>query len=89
MLDADAFARRFGQQLSGITVPDKQEIVVNEEQFTLNTIRHELFHAALDGMCLTSARLKRDQLEEVSCEVYATYGTSLNRLARQIYNHFR
>lgn len=89
VISADAFVRRFKEESAGVTVPDSLEVVINEEEFTLQTVDHEIWHIAMDSMCISSARLSTEQFEEVTAEVHAVYGDTLRKLGKLIYSHFK
>lgn len=90
LLDPDDFHRRFKEDAKGFTLTDTKEIVfVDDEDFTLGVVIHELVHAYFDGICTASAFLTLDQQEESFAEMFETYGISLIKLARRLYRELK
>lgn len=85
VLSSEAFNKRFKEDLAGITLPLSLEIVVNAEELTLATIRHETWHAVLDGLCVSTADLTPHQFEEINAELFAIHGESLLKFCRKLY----
>lgn len=54
--------------------------------FSLPTVRHELFHAYVFGLHLSSADLSVDQFEEVVAEMLGTHLPNMEIQAQEIYN---
>lgn len=50
----------------------------------LVSIRHELFHLYLDYTYTSSAKLTAEQMEEISCDIYAYKGEEIGKLANDI-----
>lgn len=84
VLDADQFEKRFGSVDAGITTPETKEIVICADDVFVTTIAHELTHAFYDSLCISSAHLKRDQIEEVFCELLAVHGETILKMAKGI-----
>lgn len=85
VLDADAFRKRFNEDLAGVTLTQTNEIVINREDLTLATVKHECWHGLLAGMCISAADLSLDQFEEVTAEVFAIHGDALSALASKLH----
>lgn len=83
VLEADTFTKRYGAA-AGVTIGTFRKIVINEEDLTFGTVAHEIWHAALDSVCVSTASLKPPQLEEVTCELFALHGVALARLAYKL-----
>lgn len=85
-LSCDAFSRRFGEHLAGITCPYPDlEVVFGEDELCIATVRHELFHAAYASLCLHAARINKHNQEEIMCELFSHHGPALLKLANTIY----
>lgn len=85
----EAFIKRFGEECQGMTIPNSREVVVNSDDLTIETVRHELWHAAYECLCVSTASLKKIQMEEVNCELFSLHGESLLKLARKLYKELR
>lgn len=50
----------------------------------LVSIRHELFHLYLDYTYTSSANLAAEQMEEITCDIFAYKGDEITKLAEEI-----
>lgn len=80
----EKYAKLFGTDSDGITCPKEREIYIREDADMLTTIVHELTHAYYSSLCTNSATLKCSQLEEIFCELVATYGEQILRVGKAI-----
>lgn len=85
VLSGDSFQRQFKEQADGFTFADTREVVLNEDELSLDLVLHELTHVFFDSMCVSSAALDLNQQEEVFAVMNETYGAHMHRLARKIY----
>jgi hypothetical protein len=85
VLDNDAFTKIHGNDAAGLTIFANKEIVINASDFTLETVKHELWHAYYASLCVSSANLDPAQVEEVSAELHAVYTDNMNTHAAYIY----
>lgn len=87
VLDEETFVKRFKEGgLAGLTDSTNKQIFLNSNDMSIETIRHELFHAAKYYTCTSSADLNEHQLEEVYCDLYAVHGPKLDRAAKLIHD---
>lgn len=85
VLSGDEFQRRFEGESDGIMLPQTLTVYINEDALNLPTLRHELTHVLYDSVCVSSAELSLHQQEEVFCEINATYGPWIDKMARKLY----
>jgi hypothetical protein len=81
-MTADQFTEGFKEELAGATLCDSKQIIFNEEDLNLSTIIHELTHASIYSLCLTSVDLTSKQLEEIYCEHAGEYGPLILKQAK-------
>lgn len=85
VLDEDRFIKLYGDGLEAVTLPEYKVIYLNEEEVTLNTIRHELFHAYYSNLCVSAACLSDRQTEEVAAELFCKHGDTILKQSKYIY----
>lgn len=88
-MDTEAFKKRFEDELAGITLFPTREIVINEAELSMATVAHEVWHAALEGLCFSAAEVTLHQLEEITCELFALQAPALTKLSRKVYQQLR
>jgi hypothetical protein len=76
-------------EAAGVTLPDSREIVFHLDELNLGTVIHELVHAYYDGLCVSSAELTNDQVEEVFAELFAVHGPCIIKQARKLLRELR
>lgn len=80
-----AYEARHGSDSDAITIADNRRIYISEEGASYQTLVHELVHAYLAELCVsTMTRLSKSDLEEIFCELMAKHGKQIIRLARQL-----
>lgn len=84
VLDNDEFTRIYGDDAAGLTIFANKEIIINASDFTLETVRHEVWHAYYASLCTSSSSLDPNQVEEVSAELHAVYCENMEAHAKQI-----
>jgi hypothetical protein len=62
-----------------------REIHFSDEEICLETVRHEVFHAFVSTLCLTSAELSQVQFEEIVAELVATQWIAMDDASKLIY----
>jgi hypothetical protein len=88
-LSEDKFIKLFGDSIEAITMEQYKTIYLNEEDYTLQTIKHELAHAYYSCLCTGPANLTAGQVEEVWCEMVARYGDVILKQAKFLYKQLR
>lgn len=79
------YESRHGSDSQGVTTSDNRRIYISEEGASYETIVHELVHAYMAELCVSSTtRLTKNDLEEVYCELMSRHGKQLLRLARKL-----
>lgn len=90
LLSEEEFVRRLKSPgLSGLTDSVHKQVFINEEDCTLETTKHEMFHVFKYYTCTNSASLTETQMEEVFCDLFAVHGDKINKLAKHIYNELK
>lgn len=88
VLSGDLFKKRFEDEAAAFTLPESREIIICEDEFSLDTVRHEVWHSYYASLCVASATLSAEQVEEVSAELYALHGPEMDVMSRRIFKHF-
>ena len=76
------YAKKNGDDSLAMTILKKRRIDISREGNTYETIGHELCHAYIYELCIHSAELDTDALEEIFCELMSKRGDELLKLAR-------
>lgn len=85
-----AYDSRHGDDSEGCTMQNTRRIYISEEGASYQTIVHELVHAYMGELCVsTTTRLSKNDLEEIFCELVAKHGKQIIRLARQLERAYR
>ena len=83
------FAQKYPGTL-GVCLGWKRQIRLPLRGLKEETVAHELTHAMLHEMCVTSTdSLRREELEEVFCEMWAKFGVDMLMLADQIWTEYQ
>ena len=77
LLSKKKYRKKNGDGSVAITLMHKRRIEVSPKGFDLETILHELVHAYLSELCIWSANLEDDNIEEVFAELLAKRGREL------------
>jgi hypothetical protein len=85
VLDSEAFIRRHGDGNSGITIPKDKKVYLDRESLDLSLVVHEVTHVYFYYLCLESASLSAEQMEEIACELMEKHGQHIFKLSRKIY----
>lgn len=80
-----AYKDKNGKDSVAVTRTHKRRVDLSPRGSDLETIVHELAHVYIYEMCLGSATLSVDSLEEVFCELIAKRGEELLQLASKIH----
>lgn len=78
------FIRKHGDDCLAITIFHKNRIDIARCARSKDTVVHELVHAYLDEMCVTSTSMSKDDMEEVFAELMAKRGAELLALAKDL-----
>lgn len=73
------------ENTAAITLPAKKEIHFQYSDLRLSTVRHEVRHAFTSELCIESADLSADQMEEVQCTLDENRFEDMDQTARNIY----
>lgn len=85
VLEDDAFERKFGEMLSGVTQTDKKQIHISVSGFNIQTLVHEIAHCYYYYSCTEAANLTTDQIEEIWCEIIAIHGQKIIKDSKKIF----
>jgi hypothetical protein len=85
VLDSDDFIRRHGDGNSGITITQSKEVHFDRDSLDLSLVVHEVTHVYFYYLCLGSADLSAEQMEEIACELMEKHGQHIFRLSRKIH----
>lgn len=89
VMDTDNFVKEFGEELGAFVVPSTREAFFSEDDLNEEIVVHEVTHIYIYNMCLNSANIQQDQLEEIFCDMMATHGRKILRQARKIYKEMK
>lgn len=89
VFESDSFVKRFGDDIAAFCEPKTKQIIFNEDEIDLVTVRHELVHAYYYYSSTYSANLDAHQVEEVFCELMSTQGPKIFRQASFIYKELK
>jgi hypothetical protein len=76
-LPARDFRKKYGTDYVAMAECEDREFYVLTKGLKADTIVHELVHAYVNELCLDSANLSGDQMEEACCELFAKYGRKI------------
>jgi hypothetical protein len=71
------FRQKYGTSYVGMAECEDRELFLLTKGLKLGTIVHELHHAYVHELCLDSADLSGDQMEEACAELMAKYGRKI------------
>ena len=72
------YVKKHGYDSLAVTIAYKRKIDVHADGFNTETIYHELIHAYLHEMCLSSTNeITKDDLEEIYSELFAKRGEEI------------
>lgn len=83
-LDKKAYKKKNGKDSVGMTYIHKRKIYVRPGSQLRETLVHELVHAYLAELCVYSADITGDALEEVFCDLLAKFGKEILELAASL-----
>ena len=69
---------------SALCISSKKQIHFTKENFDLGCARHEIRHAFISALCLSSSDLTLDQFEEIICELDCEYWDEMDKASRYI-----
>lgn len=73
----------------GCTVCYKKRIYISiRKKGLLDTIIHEMVHAYLAMLCIKTANVDSDDLEEIFCEFMPKHGMDLLLSSQEVYNDY-
>lgn len=85
LLDEKKYIRKWGDDSAALTAHTTYNMYFNEAELSLEVVLHEYFHAAMASMCITAAKLKPHQVEEVAADVFAQHGKSILKQGKKLY----
>ncbi len=89
-MEEDAFVRIHGEGYGAMTIIDKKELHFHDGEMYKVHVTHELVHAYVSSLCLTSATsLSHDQLEEIYADMFAKHGATIMKQTTMIWKHLR
>jgi len=78
----DAFA-----EAAAVTDANTWSICFRNDSISIETVRHELFHAYWEATLTKDCSLTMDQSEELAAQVVGRYGEELVRKARKVHKY--
>jgi len=82
ILPPKKYKKKHGDDSEGVCRAWKKSIDIHAKCLTKETLLHELTHAYLSEMCITSAtEFTKNDLEEIYCELLSRWGRELLDLA--------
>lgn len=85
----ESFSRKFGEQDAAFVLPSLCEAHFNQDELSLNIVKHEIFHMYRAGLLTGSASLSADQEEEVCAEMFSEHADKMLRTARILYKELK
>lgn len=90
LLELKKFEKKHGPEIVGITLATERKINLSPAGFDLETIVHELVHAYIREMCLsTTSDINQNDWEEICAELMAKRGRELLDLADKLFEKVR
>lgn len=74
---------------AAMTLPNKREFHFKLDDIRLGAIRHEVRHAFTNELCLTSADLSCEQMEEIQCSLDENRHKQMDELSLKIYKKLK
>lgn len=85
LLDHPTYVESLGDTSAAIADRSLKKIYINEEYFNIKTVRHEIVHAFMDSLCLSSCEnLSIEDYEEIVCEVIANHIIDIEKTSQYI-----
>jgi hypothetical protein len=81
---AKAYKKKRGADHVGETDVNKRRIYLCPDGFDFETIAHELVHAFLGEMCLHSAEIDGEAMEEICAEMFSKRGADILALSTDL-----
>lgn len=88
-LPAKEFRTRYGVDYVGMAECEDRELFLLTKGLKAGTIAHELHHAYVSELCLDSANLSGDQMEEACAELLSKYGATILKQADEILSKYQ
>ena len=80
----EKFEKKCGPGTAAITIGETRCIIFSEDSVDLATVIHECVHAYYSDLCVGSADLTSDQIEEVFAEMFSQYGDEIIKQSRKL-----
>ena len=89
-MDTATYNSKHGKDSHGITISDDLEVHFQKKRFTLELVRHELFHAYMASCCANSTDdITAADTEEMAAEVYEYHGPTMDVKSKEIYERLK
>lgn len=85
LLPKRRYKRKHGPGSVGSTDVERRRIDLRPSGFDRATITHELVHAFMGEMCLHSADLDQDSMEEIFAELFSKRGREMLKLSKRLF----
>jgi hypothetical protein len=82
------YKKKWDDSSVGMTDEDEKAIYVLNNRVNHEVVAHELTHAYLAEMCVTTASLDTEQMEDVCCDAVGKYGRRIVAQADKIVDAF-
>lgn len=83
------YMKNHGDDSDAITDLNKRVIDFRNDEFNIEVIRHEIFHAFLEESMVSRASLTPEQVEEIAAEIVGRYAEEICNLGNEILNKLR
>lgn len=83
-----SYVKHCGTGSAALCDAELNTITFLNENLSMHTICHELFHAYAYSLALVELDLESEQVDEFYCELFARHGSVILKQAEEIYNHF-
>lgn len=80
-----SYNKKNGKDTLAMTYRLKHRIDISPNGVDLETITHEVVHAYVTELCLSSAEISVESMEEIFCELIAKHGTAILATARELH----
>jgi hypothetical protein len=80
------YREKYGKDSVAITDVNKRIIALSPKGTDLETILHEVWHAYQGEICIHSADLDEDSVEEIQAELFSKRGAEMQKLGAKLYS---
>lgn len=89
MVSPKTYVKNHGDDSDAITDLTKRAIHFRNDEFNIEVIRHEIFHAFLEESMVSRASLTAEQVEEMAAEIVGRYAEEICNIGNEVLNKLR